>query len=34
VAASAGERVTVLTPQATVATIAAGYAVSLHPSIR
>ena len=27
-------RVTVLTPRATVATIAAGYAVSLHPSIR
>ena len=31
--APAGERVTVLTPRATVATIAAGYAVSLHPSI-
>jgi hypothetical protein len=30
--ASAGTRVTVLTPRATVATIAAGYAVSLHPS--
>jgi hypothetical protein len=28
-----GERVSVLTPAATVATIAAGYAVSLHPSI-
>jgi len=31
--AVADERVTVLTPRATVATIAAGYAVSLHPSI-
>jgi hypothetical protein len=31
--APAGERATVLTPQATVATIAAGYAVSAHPSI-
>ena len=31
--ARADERVTVLTPRATVATIAAGYAVSLHPSI-
>ena len=27
------ERVTVLTPEATVATIARGYAVSLHPSV-
>jgi hypothetical protein len=34
VAASGAERATVLTPQATVAVIAAGYAVSLHPSIR
>jgi len=31
--AGAGERVTVLTPEATVAAIARGYAVSLHPSI-
>jgi hypothetical protein len=30
--APAGERVTVLTPRATVAVIARGYAVSLHPS--
>ena len=31
--ADVDERVTVLTPQATVTTIAAGYAVSRHPSI-
>jgi hypothetical protein len=30
--ARAGERVTVLTPRVTVATIAGGYAVALHPS--